>query len=53
MGMEHLATRTRSLPSPQMLSLLDVALSAASLPEVAVAAEALSAGAGNDDPTPA
>ena len=48
-----LAARVRSLPSAQLLALLDVTLSAATLAEVAAAAEALAAGAGNGNLLPA
>jgi hypothetical protein len=43
----RLAERVRSLPSEQMPAVLDVALTAASLDEVAAAVEAMTAGAGN------
>ena len=43
----RLAERVRSVPSEQMPALLDVALTAASLDEVAVAVEGMLAGAGN------
>ncbi len=43
----RLAERVRSVPSEQMPALLDVALSAASLDEVAAAVDAMTTGAGN------
>jgi len=42
-----LAQRIRGLPGPQMLFLLDVAYSAATLEEVAASVEVLAAQAGN------
>ena len=43
-----LTLRIRSLPDPQLLSLMDVALAAVTLSEVATAVEALSTGAFDD-----
>ena len=44
----NLTLRIRRLPDPQLLSLMDVALAAATLSEVATAVEALSTGAFDD-----
>ncbi len=43
----YLAERVRSVPSEQMPGLLDVALTAVSLDEVAAAVEGMTAGVGN------
>jgi len=46
-----LTLRIRSLPAPQMPSLLDVAYTATTMTEVAAAVEALSASAGDESPS--
>ena len=46
-----LALRIRGLPDPQLLSLMDVVVTATTLPEVTAAVEALSASAGDESPS--